>query len=572
MIIQTSIRQKSNSTKTASGAVNYVMGEIDGDGHKRTVKPVKIYGDPDLIRSYDKHPKMNKTNQSTSGVISLRDGEKLDKDQEQTLVKRFIQYTIPKEFRDKVDMLIVKHEDKSNTEYHFVIPHLTNEGKPFNPYGVIGRDRGQSAFQAAQSATKLLNAEFGFSQVIPGTAQKDGLTSIEKKGGFSNTTAKKNIAQVLTNDIKRLKIENRDQLIEHIKSKGATITRVGQDYISIKQKGSDKAMRLKGGYFSKDSSNAYKIATAHMPEKPKYTKEDYDKDKKVIQAFHNLLVDRYEGKQQNQWKLLAEFKNARADANNLDIKVGIDPSKLEPWQKQPEKLVENLLQKIDDKQIVSRDNLINHLKDKGFEVKMPTGDNRNYLDITFPNQSDSYRFAGSVFMEQSGWIYKQSQQGNFSVSKQLDYVDVYDMKSVDKAVSQNHNEVNSIVVMKDKELHSHFVEGATHKAEQTKATATPTTPTPDQPEQPQSAGQGLGGQVVGGGVAEAEAGLQVALSNVRAMEAQFGVGSPQAKQAAAAVQAAIQRVVQAHQAEAEQQNQQRKSYRAESTNNRKHKI
>ena len=144
------------------------------------------------------------------------------------------------------------------------------------------------------------------------------------------------------------------------------------------------------------------------------------------------------------------------------------------------------------------------------------------------------------------------------------------MKSVDKAVSQNHNEVNSIVVMKDKELHSHFVEQATHKAEQTIATANPTTP--DQPEQPQSAGQGLGGQVVGGGVAEAEAGLQVALSNVRAMEAQFGVGSPQAKQASAAVQAAIQRVVQAHQAEAEQQNQQRKSYRAESTNNRKHKI
>src|SRR5690606_9056009 len=181
MIIRSSIRMKDNVIKSATGAVNYILSNLDSSGQKRAVKPEIIYGNPDLIKSYDNRPNMGTKNKSTSGVISLRDGEKLTKEQEELLVQRFQELIIPEQFRDVVDMFLVKHQDKGNTEYHFVIPHLTLEGKKFNPFAVIGRDHGRSAFQSAQAATRILNDEFGFNQVQVNPESKKGLANREIK-------------------------------------------------------------------------------------------------------------------------------------------------------------------------------------------------------------------------------------------------------------------------------------------------------------------------------------------------------------------------------------------------------
>ncbi len=321
-IVQISIRQKENKIKSCSGAVNYVLGMVDGNKEERKVAPKIVYGDPQLIKDYDRHPNIGSKNKSTSGVIAFRDNEKLDKRQEGELIDLLQNTAIPKEYRNRIDMLVVKHQDKGNTEYHFVIPHLTNEGDKFNPWPCIGKDRGKTAIKTGQAITRLVNDTFGFEQVLK-TRQSNGLNSSEQKIPNLQKTKKANhIAQALHNTVRQEKITSRQDLITYLKSKGTEITRTGQDYISIKQPGQAKAMRLSGGIFSADSKADYqRLTTNQVLEKPQYTTADRKKDIELIKAFHHLVVDRFEGKQHNQAQLLQAFNQCEKQANKLELKV-----------------------------------------------------------------------------------------------------------------------------------------------------------------------------------------------------------------------------------------------------------
>ncbi|MGE4452167.1 relaxase/mobilization nuclease domain-containing protein [Castellaniella sp.] len=340
MIIQTSIRVKDNVVKSVSGAVNYILSNLDSSGQKRSVKPEIIYGNPDLIRSYDSHPKMGTKNKSTSGVISLRDGEQLTKEQEELLVHRFQELIIPEQFRDVVDMFLVKHQDKGNIEYHFVIPHLTLEGKKFNPFAVIGRDYGRSAFQSAQAATRILNDEFGFNQVQINPESKKGLVNREikqqKHQSITSIRSKTEFAESCISLVKAGKINNKEELIGVLKSAGYSITRNGENYLSIKREGWGRAMRLESGIFANDSEKAYaKLQTQTKKAEGKsstvepYTAEHKARDEQLVKTFHALVVDKYEGKRANMNSLFQEFKqiqNQQISPLDANAPAGIKPS------------------------------------------------------------------------------------------------------------------------------------------------------------------------------------------------------------------------------------------------------
>lgn len=349
MIIQTSIRMKDNVVKSATGAVNYILSNFDSSGQKRAVKPEIIHGDPDLIKSLDHHPKMGTKNKSTSGVISLRDGEKLTKEQEELLVQRFQELIIPEQFRDVVDMFLVKHQDKGNVEYHFVIPHLTLEGKKFNPFAVIGRDHGRSAFQSAQAATRILNNEFGFNQVQVNPEGKKGLSNREIKqqkyskndDDIRHIRGKERIASYYIEKVKLGTISNRSELIDRLKADGFSITRNGENYISVKAAGR-KAIRLEGGIFANKSEKAYaklqeqaSKAEGRSSTIEPYTERHKARDEQLIKAFHALVVDKYEGKRANMNSLFQEFKQIQ----NQEIKPVNEPKPESPITAQSEQPV-----------------------------------------------------------------------------------------------------------------------------------------------------------------------------------------------------------------------------------------
>ncbi len=344
---------KDNVIKSATGAVNYILSNLDSSGQKRAVKPEIIYGNPDLIKSYDNRPNMGTKNKSTSGVISLRDGEKLTKEQEELLVQRFQELIIPEQFRDVVDMFLVKHQDKGNVEYHFVIPHLTLEGKKFNPFAVIGRDQGLSSFASTQAATRILNDEFGFDQVQPNPEGKKGLNNREIKASkYSPNEAlkkdiknKKLIAEFYIRQVKSGNITNKPELIDKLKSDGFSITRNGENYISIKHEKWNKAIRLEGGIFANNSEKAYATlqeqanksdgTTKQSQEIEPYTAEHKARDEQLVKAFHALVVDKYEGKRANMNSLFQEFKQIQ----NQEIKPVNEPKPESPITAQSEQPV-----------------------------------------------------------------------------------------------------------------------------------------------------------------------------------------------------------------------------------------
>lgn len=336
---------KDKVVKSATGAVDYILSDFDSSGEKRSVKPKIIYGDPDLIRSYDDDPRLGNKNKSTSGVISLRDNEKLTEEQEEKLVERFIELTIPEKFRDTLDLLLVKHEDKGNVEYHFVIPHLTNEGMRINPYAVIGRDHGLSSFAATKAATRILNNEFGFQQIEPTPDSRNGLSNRETKQEKNkptsltiNTRNKQEITQSLVNLIEKGKINNKTELIDTLTRGGAIITRNNENYLSIKPKEGKKAIRLESGIFANNSDALYtKIRNeaqknGQQQDTTTYTLEDKAKDEELVKAFHALVVDKYEGKQANMNTLFKEFKAIQATIESPEAKISKaqSPQAIEP--------------------------------------------------------------------------------------------------------------------------------------------------------------------------------------------------------------------------------------------------
>lgn len=474
---------KDKVVKSATGAVDYILSDFDSSGEKRSVKPKIIYGDPDLIRSYDDDPRLGNKNKSTSGVISLRDNEKLTEEQEEKLVERFIELTIPEKFRDTLDLLLVKHEDKGNVEYHFVIPHLTNEGMRINPYAVIGRDHGLSSFAVAKAATRILNNEFGFQQIEPTPDSRNGLSNRETKQEKNkptsltiNTRNKQEITQSLVNLIEKGKINNKTELIDTLTRGGAIITRNNENYLSIKPKEGKKAIRLESGIFANNSDALYtKIRNeaqknGQQQDTTTYTLEDKAKDEELVKAFHALVVDKYEGKQANMNTLFKEFKAIQATIESPEAKISKAQS---PQAIEPE---------------------------------------------------------GKPTLE----------------------------KEADKALGPNGQKLpESLTPQKNRQRPT-----KTHQAMLEAHIASMLTSQPGQEQQaPIANGQGLGGQVIGSGVAAAEAAAQAASSDYSRAVADHGPNSIQAKLAKIAMAMAMKAVEQAKKTESEQLDNDRKRYR-----------
>lgn len=548
MIIKTSIRRKDNKTKSASGAVDYILSNFDSSGKERSIKPKLIFGDPALIKLSDKHPNSPKTNKSTSGVISLRDDEKLDQKRSQDLLRKWMFLTIPEELSEEIDMLIVEHNDKNNTEFHFVIPHLTNEGRAFNPYPIIGNDRGKTAFKAAQAAQRLINNEFSFRQVVEGTGSKNGLSSGEiaaKNAGktIELTSNKEDLNRKIRQSISNDKIKNRDELIAKLKSSGYRITRNGEDYISIKAPHQQKAMRLKGGIYSQNSANSYTLLHNTPATIEKYTERDKKRDEELCNIFRLMVFNQTKNGRtkfglERQNDLLKEFNKIEKRTYKPIVSI-IEktkpsiPTAIKERAITPESVVDHVLSAVANKEITSRNALIGYLENNGCKVKAPEGDNTNYLDITLPGQQQGYRFAGSVFMEKGDWIYQQAQQNKMSVDKQFGYVEVYTIEEAQRRAKEHKNYVNSVFVTKDNSISSilhNSIKEHTNKAIN-------------------GLGGGLGGQAIVSGVVQAEANVQSALSALSQAERQYGPSSPEAMQAKAALSQALQQLVYAKEQE-----------------------
>ena len=226
----------------ARGPLNYLLGN-DKDNKPRNPAPVILKGDKKLtevlINSNHRQYKY------TSGAIAFRDNEKPTPQQLEKIINAF-EMTFTPGLEERVPILWVKHEEKGNTELHFLVPMQdAKTGKQFNIC-----PPGEQFKQMFKDFQAWANDAHSWDQVRPNLFKSEmtkfeAITPDEKSGQL-----KKILANDLEKQVKNGTLKNRNDFIELVKKIGIEITRVGKDYLSIKHKNAKKATRLKGPAFS----------------------------------------------------------------------------------------------------------------------------------------------------------------------------------------------------------------------------------------------------------------------------------------------------------------------------------
>lgn len=235
-----------HGTGSSRSAITYLLQENDSEGKKREPQPEIFSGDPKLTGFLiDNNPRKFKY---SSGVIAFRDGEKPTDRELKQIVKSFRESFCPDLGEDKVNMLIVRHQDKGNTELHILIPmvEMTTQ-KQFNI-----NPPGPKAQQMCKDFSAVWNHKLGYAQVVEdplkvAMSQFDAKT----KEGSKNKKIKSRFGEEIAKLIRNGKIKSRDELCGFLANRGFTITRKGRDYLSVKLPNAGKSIRLRGPLFQK---------------------------------------------------------------------------------------------------------------------------------------------------------------------------------------------------------------------------------------------------------------------------------------------------------------------------------
>lgn len=150
-------------------------------------------------------------------------------------------------------ILIVKQSHLDRLELHYVLPrHNYEVDKAWNP-----APPGKGKFRQMDALVDFINVKYGLDD------PRDPLRARATKEIDWETSDKKATRDTLNNFFKEAVIEgaidNRDQLIDLATRAGFEITRVGDNYVSMKPPGGDKAIRLRGEIYDRQFTSAAKL-------------------------------------------------------------------------------------------------------------------------------------------------------------------------------------------------------------------------------------------------------------------------------------------------------------------------
>lgn len=230
----------------AANAINYLLGN-DAEGKERTPPAVIFSGDKDLTSMLiDTNTRNGK--KYSSGAIAFRDNEKPTKQELWEVIKSFREVFCSGMGEDKVNMLWVLHEDKGNTELHFIVPKIAIVGNRTKQFNICPPSK--HSLQLQRDFSAYWNYKLGYEQVIEDPI-KASFSKFDMKTseGSKNKARKERLSYEIVKRIKLGKISNREELVKFLGQKDFEVTRQGKDYLSIKMPGKDKAIRFRGGCF-----------------------------------------------------------------------------------------------------------------------------------------------------------------------------------------------------------------------------------------------------------------------------------------------------------------------------------
>ncbi|MFZ7311378.1 relaxase/mobilization nuclease domain-containing protein [Comamonas jiangduensis] len=231
-----------HGTGKSGNALRYLLGN-DKDNKPRDPTPEIIAGDLNITRvMIDSNHRKHKY---TSGVIAFRDNEKPTSEQLQKIINSFEQCFTPGSQR--LPMLWILHQEKGNTEVHFLAP--MQDSKTFKQCNIS--PPGEKMQQMFRDFQTLHNYRNNW-QSIKENLFKSQMNELDK---LMPEEPKQKLKKLLSTRVEELAkkgtLNNRDDLLKYLTEKHSfEVTRAGKDYISVKPPRATKAIRLKGPAFS----------------------------------------------------------------------------------------------------------------------------------------------------------------------------------------------------------------------------------------------------------------------------------------------------------------------------------
>jgi hypothetical protein len=246
-----------------SGPVNYLTQDVNPDGSARTPLPQIVRGDAELMwRMIDAVP-FERT--YTSGVLSFAPGEIITPAMEEAIMDGFERVAFAGLAPDRYSILWVRHLHAGHHELHFVTPRMELvSGKSLNihPPGRVS----QAMFDTFRSQ---VNAEYGLADPEDPARARDvslpnHIAKLQADANRKGKAFKEDIRETITAFIRREmdagRIRNRGEVETYLKAQGFTLTRSGDDYVTVLMDTGER-VRLKGGVYSRNGFNARETAT-----------------------------------------------------------------------------------------------------------------------------------------------------------------------------------------------------------------------------------------------------------------------------------------------------------------------
>ncbi|MCZ2895690.1 relaxase/mobilization nuclease domain-containing protein [Burkholderia thailandensis] len=249
---------------SAVGPVQYLLSERDHAKALRSVQPEILAGNPavtDLL--IDSLPFEHRY---VAGCIAFRSSEQPAVPQKRQIMaefeKRFLAGLTP----DRYNILWVEHRDKGRVELNFVVPRVeltTQKSMNIHPTGAKNL-----AFY--NTFVAVMNHRFGYEQVVPDPArlhESEHVRKLRTRGGPTDSPAldsgshasKRKWHANLVKKIQAGKIRNRPELIQYLRDHGCEFTRIGSDYLSIKNQKNGRAIRFRGYIYENNGGQNYSL-------------------------------------------------------------------------------------------------------------------------------------------------------------------------------------------------------------------------------------------------------------------------------------------------------------------------
>jgi len=262
-------------------------------------KTAKILeGDRELTEQLIKNNK-NKL-KYRSGIISFEE-KNPPKEVIDDVIKEFKRSTFAGLDREQYNLLMVEHTDTDNYHIHFYIPRVElTSGKSFNPHW---HKEDQTRLLKLQD---YLNAKHNLSN--PFVLEKQTtLKNIDLKS--KKDVVKRQIHEVITQQIQQGNIKNRNELIDFVKDSGLEVNRIGKNYITIKK--DDEKVRLKGAYYAETFKDIRTVTEEleraereHIPTSQRKFRELEQELDRLIQFKAKTNREKYPSEQQQNNKEL----------------------------------------------------------------------------------------------------------------------------------------------------------------------------------------------------------------------------------------------------------------------------